>query len=130
MMDIITIIFRSSLFRDTSSWTPSMLKTFPPSHLLPVPPLPVPPLPSPLLINTYSHLLLNIYFQLLPFPVPFSYFAASSGVSIYESWVYTGFNFILGLPIIFYGIQDRDISAAFAMANPEVTFDSLVFNVR
>ena len=49
-----------------------------------------------------------------------SYFAAVSGVSTYESWVYTGFNFILGLPIIFYGIQDRDLSARFVQDNPEV----------
>jgi Phospholipid-translocating P-type ATPase C-terminal len=41
-------------------------------------------------------------------------------VSIYESWVYTGFNFILGLPIIFYGIQDRDLSAQFVVKYPEV----------
>jgi phospholipid-transporting ATPase len=50
----------------------------------------------------------------------FSYYAAVSGTSIYESWVYTSFNFVLGLPIIFYGIQDRDISDAFAMKNPQV----------
>ena len=49
-----------------------------------------------------------------------SYFAAVSGVSTYESWVYTGFNFILGLPIIFYGIQDRDLSARFVQDNPQV----------
>mmetsp|Transcript_15593 Transcript_15593/g.14932 ORF Transcript_15593/g.14932 Transcript_15593/m.14932 type:complete len:1139 (-) Transcript_15593:763-4179(-) len=49
----------------------------------------------------------------------FNYYAAMSGVTIYESWVYTGFNFILGLPIIFFGIQDRDISATFALTNPE-----------
>ena len=34
--------------------------------------------------------------------------------------MYTGFNFILGLPIIFYGIQDRDLSARFVQDNPEV----------
>ena len=43
-----------------------------------------------------------------------------SGVSFYESWVYTGFNFILGLPIIFLGIQDRDLSAKFVCDRPEV----------
>ena len=31
-----------------------------------------------------------------------------------------GFNFILGLPIVFFGIQDRDLSAAFSLAHPEV----------
>lgn len=50
----------------------------------------------------------------------YSYFTAVSGTSPYESWVYTSFNFILGLPIIFYGIQDRDISSEFALKNPEV----------
>lgn len=49
----------------------------------------------------------------------FSYFTAVSGTSLYESWVYTGFNFMLGLPIIFYGILDRDISAEFALKYPQ-----------
>ncbi len=48
-----------------------------------------------------------------------SYYDAVSGTSPYESWVYTGFNFILGLPIIFYGIFDRDISADFCLAHPQ-----------
>lgn len=51
---------------------------------------------------------------------PCSYFTAVSGTSLYESWVYTGFNFILGLPIIFYGFLDRDISEEFALAHPQV----------
>jgi len=50
----------------------------------------------------------------------FSYFTALSGTSPFESWVYTGFNFILGLPIIFYGIMDRDLSKKFILANPKV----------
>ena len=50
----------------------------------------------------------------------FNFFTAMSGVSFYESWVYTGFNFILGLPIVFLGVQDRDLSARFASENPEV----------
>ena len=49
----------------------------------------------------------------------FSYFDAVSGTSPYESWVYTGFNFILGLPIIFYGIQDRDLSDEFVCKYPQ-----------
>ena len=85
----------------------------------------------------------NFYYRVLPYILLFilvflfiliylfflfhSYFAAVSGVSIYESWVYTGFNFILGLPIIFYGIQDRDISAAFAVAYPEVCCCGIYF---
>jgi hypothetical protein len=43
-----------------------------------------------------------------------------SGTSLYESWVYTGFNFILGLPIIFYGILDRDLSEDFVLKWPQV----------
>jgi phospholipid-transporting ATPase len=50
----------------------------------------------------------------------YSYFTAVSGTSLYESWVYTGFNFILGLPIIFYGFLDRDLSADFCLQNPQV----------
>ncbi len=49
-----------------------------------------------------------------------SYYAAMSGTSMFESWVYSSFNFVLGLPIIFYGILDRDISPDFALANPQV----------
>lgn len=54
----------------------------------------------------------------------FSYYAAVSGTSPYESWVYTGFNFILGLPIIFFGMMDRDISADFALKYPQVDCSS------
>lgn len=50
----------------------------------------------------------------------FSYYTALSGTSMYNSWVYSGFNFALGLPIIFYGFMDRDIPAEFAMENPQV----------
>lgn len=49
----------------------------------------------------------------------YSYYAAMSGTSLYESWVYTGYNFILGLPIISYGILDRDLSQFFMMAHPQ-----------
>lgn len=50
----------------------------------------------------------------------YSYFSAVSGCSMYESWIYSGFNFILGLPIIFFGILDKDISAEFACDHPQV----------
>ena len=49
-----------------------------------------------------------------------SYYTAVSGTSLYESWIYTGFNFILGLPIIFFGMLDRDLSAGFVLAHPQV----------
>jgi len=48
----------------------------------------------------------------------FGYYDALSGTSPYESWVYTSFNFALGLPIIFYGIMDRDLSESFVLRNP------------
>ena len=50
----------------------------------------------------------------------FSFFTAVSGASPYESWVYSGFNFILGLPIIFFGVLDRDLSPEFALRHPQV----------
>lgn len=50
----------------------------------------------------------------------FSYYTAVSGTSLYESWIYSGFNFILGLPIVFFGILDRDLSEEFVLAHPEV----------
>lgn len=43
-----------------------------------------------------------------------------SGTSLFESWVYTGFNFILGLPIIFYGFLDRDLTEEFQLKYPQV----------
>lgn len=54
--------------------------------------------------------------------LPNSYYTALSGTSMYDSWVYSGFNFALGLPIIFFGIMDRDVSYEYAMANPKVCF--------
>ena len=54
----------------------------------------------------------------------YSYFSAISGTTIYESWIYTAFNFILGLPIIFYGMLDRDLSSKFILAHPQVYFTS------
>jgi phospholipid-translocating P-type ATPase (flippase) len=50
----------------------------------------------------------------------FSYMAAVSGTSMYESYIYSLYNFALGLPIVFLGIFNQDISAVFAMAYPQV----------
>jgi len=50
----------------------------------------------------------------------YSYYSALSGTSLYESWIYTGYNFILGLPIIFYGMLDRDLTIKFVLENPQV----------
>jgi hypothetical protein len=49
---------------------------------------------------------------------------------MYDSWVYSGFNFALGLPIIFYGFMDRDIPADYALNNPKVLASllRLIFN--
>ena len=50
----------------------------------------------------------------------FSYLAAVSGTSMYESYIYSLYNFALGLPIVFLGIFDQDISGIFAMTYPQV----------
>ena len=50
----------------------------------------------------------------------FSYRAAVSGTSMYESYIYSLYNFALGLPIVFLGICDQDISSIFAMTYPQV----------
>lgn len=52
----------------------------------------------------------------------FCYYSAMSGTSLYESWVYTGYNFILGLPIIVYGILDKDLSDVFQLRYPQTYF--------
>lgn len=50
----------------------------------------------------------------------FTALAGFSGTSFYESMVYTTYNFVLGLPIIFAGILDRDVSAKTALSHPSV----------
>jgi phospholipid-transporting ATPase len=50
----------------------------------------------------------------------FNALAFFSGSSFYESIVYTTFNFVLGLPIVFIGITDTDISDAAALAHPSI----------
>lgn len=37
----------------------------------------------------------------------FACYSAFSGQSLYESYVYAGYNFFLGLPILFIGIFDQ-----------------------
>jgi phospholipid-transporting ATPase len=49
----------------------------------------------------------------------FSFLAGLSGTSPYESYIYTGYNFALTLPIIFFGIMDKDIDGKFAERNPQ-----------
>lgn len=50
----------------------------------------------------------------------FCYFTSVSGTSPFQSWVYSGYNLMLGLPAVFYGILDRDLSREFVEKNPEV----------
>lgn len=57
----------------------------------------------------------------------FSYYTAVSGTSLYESWVYASYNIVLGLPIIFYGIMDRDITDTFSLAHPQVGKITVIF---
>ena len=48
----------------------------------------------------------------------FSFYAALSGTSPYESFVYTLFNFALGLPIIALGIMDEEFPDHYLLSNP------------
>jgi phospholipid-transporting ATPase len=50
----------------------------------------------------------------------YSFYTGVSGTSLYESWIYSAFNIILFLPVIFFGMQDQDISEKFALENPQV----------
>eukprot|EP00606_Chrysophyceae_sp_TOSAG23-5_P000761 GSChrysophyteH2.ASY1.ANO1.1337.1 assembled CDS len=49
----------------------------------------------------------------------YCYFTAVSGTSPFQSFVYSGYNLMLGMPAVFYGILDRDLSREFVEANPE-----------
>ena len=49
-----------------------------------------------------------------------SHYTFLSGVSPYESWVYTAYNFCLGLPIVFFGMMDRDVSEEVAQNCPQI----------
>eukprot|EP00736_Rhodelphis_marinus_P000457 Rmarinus@m.8664 len=50
----------------------------------------------------------------------YSGFTLFSGTSLYESLVYAGFNFFLGLPIIAVGIFDQDVSSSTAEEYPQM----------
>ena len=39
---------------------------------------------------------------------------------MYDSWVYTSYNFALGLPIVCYGFMNFDLSPDFCMKYPQV----------
>jgi magnesium-transporting ATPase (P-type) len=48
-----------------------------------------------------------------------------SGTSLYESLVYSAFNFVLGLPIIVIGVLDQDIDQDHVLAHPSVYVSGL-----
>ena len=50
----------------------------------------------------------------------FSFVSAISGTSLYDSLVYSGFNFFLGLPIFGLGFLERDLSERTCLTHPEV----------
>lgn len=50
----------------------------------------------------------------------FIYLSAVSGVSPYESWMYSSYNLVLGLPIIIFGFMDKDSSEEFILGNPSM----------
>lgn len=60
----------------------------------------------------------NIVLTLTLFFYTFS--TGFSGTSLYESLVYAGFNFFLGLPIFCVGVLERDISEKSCLAHPIV----------
>lgn len=48
-----------------------------------------------------------------------------SGTSLYESLVYSAFNFVLGLPIIVIGVLDQDLDQDHVLAHPSVYVSGL-----
>lgn len=48
----------------------------------------------------------------------FQYYAVFSGSSIYDIWIYSWFNLVLGLPIIAVGLFDKDVKEATVLATP------------
>ena len=50
----------------------------------------------------------------------FNFYNALSGQTPYESWIFTCYNLALGLPIVLYGIMDRDVPANYALKFPRV----------
>ncbi|CAM9846662.1 unnamed protein product, partial [Heterosigma akashiwo] len=50
----------------------------------------------------------------------FTCFCGWSGQSLYDSWVYAGYNFFLGMPILIVGLFDRDVSEKTALGYPSL----------
>jgi len=59
----------------------------------------------------------------------YTYMTSVSGTSPFQSWVYSGYNLVLGLPAVFYGILDRDLSAEFVLKHPQ-TYSTGKHNVH
>ena len=49
-----------------------------------------------------------------------SFWTGFSGTALFESLIYSGFNFFLGLPIIGVGIFDRDVPQEVLLARPQI----------
>jgi len=54
----------------------------------------------------------------------YSFFNGWSGTSLYESMVYGGYNFFLGLPIICVGIFDLDVPPEYSSLFPALSYHS------
>ena len=50
----------------------------------------------------------------------YSFWTGFSGTALFESLVYSGFNFFLGLPIVGVGIFDRDVPQEVLLARPQI----------
>jgi len=49
----------------------------------------------------------------------YTFLCAYSGTSLYEDWVRNSFNLIVGFPVIFLGVFDRDLDRRQSLADPE-----------
>jgi magnesium-transporting ATPase (P-type) len=43
-----------------------------------------------------------------------------SGTPLYDNWVYSGFNFVCGFPILLLGMFDRDLEPSYVKQHPEL----------
>ena len=55
----------------------------------------------------------------------FSFYSAFSGQTLFDSLIYSGFNFFLGWPIIGIGVFDRDHSEKMLLSKPEIYASTL-----
>lgn len=50
----------------------------------------------------------------------YNYLAAMSSIPVYESWLYSSYNLVLGLPIICFGFLDQDAGEKYVLKTPEM----------